>query len=121
MSDGYIGLQRALLTFAAAVNRAEADLDAVARGMNRNAALAADTAVLLGRAGGDSRYVDMTASVAAELGATATAVTATRIAASEAHAAAQDAAETHRRKYGALDEIRRNRHTKTPKPGFFDD
>ncbi|WP_327419658.1 conjugal transfer protein TraB [Streptomyces sp. NBC_01233] len=117
--NSYAGLQRKLKTFAVALETASEALGKIQKDMRDHASLATATATQLGEAGGDERYVDLTDTVATLLGEAATQTQRTKSAADTGAAAARAAADTHRAKYGALDEIRTSRTTKTPKPGFF--
>ncbi len=117
--NSYTGLQRKLKTLAFALEVASESLGKIQKDMKGHASLATATSTQLAEAGGDEKYVDLTDTVATLLGEAATQTQRTKSAADTGAAAARAAADTHRAKYGALDNIRASRTTKTPKPGFF--
>ncbi|MFZ3476092.1 hypothetical protein ACODT4_44685 [Streptomyces sp. 2.9] len=118
-NNSYAGLQHKMKALALALETASDALSKIRLDMKDHAALATATATELGEADGDGKYVDLTDRVATLLGEAATQVRRTQSAADDGAAAARAVAGAHRAKYGALDEIRTSRTTKTPKPGFF--
>src|SRR5213595_1647009 len=117
--NNYAGLQRKLHSFAQALDAASEALTGIHQRMKTNASLASETAQQLDEAHGDAKYVELTSNVSVLLGGAAVQARRTQTAANETASASREAATAHKQKYGRLDEIRRSRTTKTPKPGFF--
>lgn len=115
----YKSVQDKLKKLGKAMDTADAELQALLRGMRTNAQRAEELTVAIANAELDVKFVAMTHEVSVALGGAAAEVHKLQQAAEEVSGMAHAARRRHARLYQALDDIRSTRKERTPKPGFF--
>ncbi|MFD8023501.1 conjugal transfer protein TraB [Streptomyces lavendulae] len=115
----YQTVQNNLRLFSQTLDNAQAELEILMAGMRVNADRAHTLGTRIEAAELDMRFVYMTHHVGHALTGAARQTQLLIQSASEVSALAESARRTHRDLYDRLDEIRRSRKERTPKPGFL--
>jgi hypothetical protein len=114
----YKSVQHKLMTLGEGLDEIADSLDVLLRRMRTNADRTHVLAAEIANAELDLKFVRMTKQVATALDGASTSVLNLHQAACELFSRTGEARDTHKRMYGALDEVR-NRPERTPKPGFL--
>ncbi|MER6655222.1 conjugal transfer protein TraB [Streptomyces sp. NPDC000971] len=115
----YKSVQLKLKKLAAAMDASSDELGALQREMRANAERTEALAVDIANAHLDTRFVELTNTVAIALGGAAHDVRKLHQSAQDVAQTAHETQRTHSTLYSALDDIRSSRKERTPKPGFF--
>ncbi|WUW26990.1 conjugal transfer protein TraB (plasmid) [Streptomyces sp. NBC_01463] len=116
----YTAVQNKLHKLGKAMDDAALELESLRRSMQTNATRTENVARDIENAGLDGTFVEVTNLVSVALGGAAVEVRRLCDTAQETADLTHETQRAHSTLYGALDDIRSNRHEKTPRPGFFD-